>query len=207
MQDIIRLFLVRTLSVALVILGATLLDSEFPTTPRQNGVLAFLTVGIPTVALAAWARPAQTPRRLVLSSAHFVIPAAIAIGAVCLLVYEAYLAVDDVTAARTAYTTAAILCGILLIPFAQPPNRYWAGGAEVNGDWKPMALAGVMLALYFVILAVDPIKDFYEMRYLSVFGYAFILLAVGAWAAGLLWFWRWNLPRQAKRFWQYMTAD
>ena len=154
MLDIIRLFLVRTLSVALVILGCTLLDSAFPTTPRQNGVLAFLTVGIPTLALAAWARPAQTPRRLILSSAHFVVPAAVSIAGVSFGVYELFLHYDSVETARTAMTTVAILCGLILIVFAQPPVRFFAGGANVNGDWRPTLLAAAMILVYVGILEV-----------------------------------------------------
>jgi cation-transporting ATPase E len=205
MLDIIRLFLVRTLSVALVILACTLVSSEFPTTPRQNGVLAFATVGIPTLALAAWARPAQTPRRLVLSSAHFVVPAAISIAATSFGVYELFLWNSDVETARSALTTAAVLCGILLIPFAQPPTRAFTGGAELNGDWRTILLAVAMVGLYVAILAIDPLRSFYEMRVLSAPSYVLIVLIVTAWATALRGFWRWNLPAQAKNLWRYLN--
>jgi cation-transporting ATPase E len=206
MLDIIRLFLVRTLSVALVILACTLVSSEFPTTPRQNGVLAFLTVGIPTLALAAWARPAHTPRQLVLSSAHFVVPAAISIALVTFGVYELFLWDSDVNTARSALTTAAVLCGILLLPFAQPPIRAFVGGAQHNGDWRTVALAAVMVLLYVAILAIGPVRSFYELTVLSAPSYALIVLIVAAWAVALRTFWRWNLPEQAKSLWRYMTA-
>jgi len=207
MLDIIRLFLVRTLSVALVILGATLFGSEFPTTPRQNAVLATLTVGIPTLALAAWARPAKTPRRLILSSGHFVLPAALSIAWVGLAVYQFYLSTTgDVVEARTAYTTAAILCGILLIPFAQPPTRAFAGGAELNGDWRPAILAAAMLALYVVIVAVAPIREFYELRVLSLSGYVLIAHVVIGWAFLLRLFWRADLPQRAERLYRWLIS-
>ncbi len=205
MLDIIRLFLVRTLSVALVILAATLVSAAFPTTPRQNGVLAFLTVGIPTLALAAWARPARTPRRLVLSSAHFVVPAALSIAAVSFAIYQLFLWTSDVETARSALVTTAILCGLVLIPFAQPPSPAFVGGAEFNGDWRPMVLAVMMVALYGVLLAIDPMRDFYELEVLSVPAYVLIAFAVGGWGVALRAFWRWDLPGQSRRLWRWLT--
>jgi cation-transporting P-type ATPase E len=205
MLDIIRLFLVRTLSVAIVILACTLVSAAFPTTPRQNGVLAFATVGIPTLALAAWARPAQTPRRLVLSSAHFVVPAAVSIALASFGVYELFLWNSDVETSRSALTTAAVLCGILLIPFAQPPIREFVGGAELNGDWRTLLLAAAMVAVYIAILAIGPLRTFYELRVLSVPSYALIVLIVAAWAVALRAFWRANLPGQARNLYRYLT--
>lgn len=207
MLDIIRLFLVRTLSVALVILACTLVGSAFPTTPRQNGALAFLTVGIPTVALAAWARPAHTPKRLVLSSAHFVVPAAISIAVATFAVYEAALWTSDLHAARTALTITAILCGVILILFAQPPVRFFVGGAELNGDWRTLLLALAMVALYPVILLIAPFRKFYEQEWLSTPGYIFVVAVALTWAWALRKFWRWNLPGQTRRLWRFLTAD
>jgi cation-transporting ATPase E len=207
MLDIIRLFLVRTLSVALVILAATLVGAEFPTTPRQNGALAFLTVGIPTLALAAWARPAHTPRRLLLSSAHFVIPAAISIAITSFVVYQVALWVSDVDTARTALTLTSILCGVTLIAFAQPPTEKFVGGAELNGDWKIIGLCAAMFGMYLVILFVDPFRRFYEQEFLVAPAYLLIAVWAFAWAFTLRAFWRWNLPDQSRRFWRYLTAD
>ena len=207
MLDIIRLFLVRTLSVALVILACTFVAAQFPTTPRQNGVLAFATVGIPTLALAAWARPAQTPRRLVLSSAHFVVPAAVSIALATFGVYELFLWNSDVDTSRSALTTAAVLCGILLLVFAQPPTRAFVGGAELNGDWRTLLLAGAMVLLYVAILAIGPLRTFYELRVLSAPSYALIVLIVAAWAFALRAFWRANLPGQAKNLYRYLTEE
>jgi cation-transporting ATPase E len=207
MLDIIRLFLVRTLSVALVIFACALIGAEFPTTPRQNGVLAFLSVGIPTLALAAWARPAKTPRQLVLYSAHFVVPAAISIALVTFGVYELFLWKSDVDTSRSALTTTAVLCGILLLVFAQPPTRAFVGGAPLNGDRRTVVLAAMMALLYVAIMAIGPLRKFYELRVLSPQSYAFIVLIVAGWAAALLAFWRWNLPEHAKELYRWVTEE
>jgi cation-transporting ATPase E len=191
MQDIIRLFLVRTFSVALIILATSLLGQHFPLSPRHNGVLALLTVGIPTVLLAIWARPGVTPHRLLPAASHFVIPAALTITGVSLVVNSFYLSVtDDLTLARTALTTTTVLCGLLLILFLQPPSPAWTGGAPLVGDWRPVALAAAMLALYVVILAVGPLRRFAEMDTLHWSGYAMLALVVTAWAVALRFIWR-----------------
>ena len=57
MQEIVRLFLVRSLSVALVILGAAFLGEAFPVTPRHTALISMLAVGGPAFVLAATAKP------------------------------------------------------------------------------------------------------------------------------------------------------
>jgi cation-transporting ATPase E len=199
MQDIIRLFLVRTLYVALIILGASLTTDRFPITPKHSAVMALLTVGIPTLALAAWAQPGTTPRRLVPSAGRFVVPAALGIAAVALAMYHFFLSTTgDVAMARTALTTTTVLCGVTLIPFAQPPNEAWTGGSPLNGDWRPVALALAMLALYGLILALPGVRHFYELALLPLSGYVIIALVVVGWAVSLRFFWRLQVDRRLR---------
>ncbi|HEU5423484.1 MAG TPA: HAD-IC family P-type ATPase, partial [Nitrolancea sp.] len=87
MEDIVCLFLARTLSLAFVILVVALFAVDFPVTPKHNSLLALLTVGIPTLAMAAWAQPGLTPRHIIVSTTRFVLPAAATIGFVCLIVF------------------------------------------------------------------------------------------------------------------------
>jgi cation-transporting ATPase E len=200
MQDIIRLFLVRTIYVSLIILITSLLGEAFPVTPRHNGVLALLTVGIPTVALALWARPGATPRRLLPSVGHFVVPAALTITGVSLVVFMFYLSVtDDVALARTALTTTTVLCGLLLIPFLLPPTPAWTGGAPLSGDWRPTVLAVAMLLLYIVILRVEPLRRFAELGALSLVEYTMIGLVVLGWAVLLRSIWRFQVGAKIRR--------
>ncbi len=63
------------------------------------------------------------------------------------------------------------------------------------------------VAVYGVILKVDTLRDFYEMKVLTVPGYILIVALVLGWAYLLRAFWRWNLPRQSRRLWRYLTAD
>lgn len=195
MQDIFRLFLVRTLYVAMVISFVSLANEAFPVTPKQNGLLAMLTVGIPTIFLAAWARPGETPRRLVVAAGHFVVPAAISIATLTLTVYFFFLSMGStVEEARTALTITMVLCGLLLIPFVEPPTAGWAGGDnEVAGDRRPSYMAAGMLALFLLALYVEPLRNFYELETLPFAGYLLIVFAVTGWATLLRYAWRLRL--------------
>jgi hypothetical protein len=63
------------LYATLIILATLIIEAGFPFVPKQHAVL--LTVGLPTVALALWARPEQRTRRaLNRQLLHFVVPAA-----------------------------------------------------------------------------------------------------------------------------------
>ncbi len=201
MQDIIRLFLARTLSLALVIVVVALLGAPFPTSPKQNNLVALVTVGIPTLALALWARPGLAPRRILPSTARFVVPAALTIAGVLLTTYLFFLdTTGDALVARTALTLTAILCGITLIPFAQPPSPAWVGGVELRGDRKPLAVAVAMLGLSIASLTWPTSRAFFELRLLPRPGYAMVALAVLGWASGLRFLWRLDSPERLRAF-------
>lgn len=88
MKDILRLFLTRVVYSALLIIAVAIIGLGFPFLPTQTALLSFLTVGLPTLALAVWARPGPLPRRSILREiAHFVIPASASIFFFGLLIY------------------------------------------------------------------------------------------------------------------------
>jgi cation-transporting ATPase E len=87
MSDILRLFLTRALMVALLIVSCAVISVGFPYVPKHVTLLTLLTVGIPTLALAAWARPGVKKRRLLRSVIHFVMPASTTVFACALLVF------------------------------------------------------------------------------------------------------------------------
>ncbi len=191
MEDVIRLFLTRTLTVALVILIASLLGSRFPLTPRQNAALAFITAGIPAFVLALWARPGATPRALLPAAAHFVLPAALTQTALSIAVYELFLALGGgLGPARTALTVTTVLCGVLLVPFVRPPAPEWTGGVPLAGDRRVLALAAALAVLAAISFFVPSLRRFYELERLPWSAYAVIGFAVLGWAAALRWLWR-----------------
>ncbi|HQZ90058.1 MAG TPA: HAD-IC family P-type ATPase [Thermomicrobiales bacterium] len=197
MQDIIRLFLIRALYTSLLIFGATQLRVEFPTTPKQSGLIAMLTVGIPVLFLALWAKPGVTPRRLIPSSGYFVVPAGVSIAIAGLTIYAAILSLGGKPEeARTAITVTSIACGLLLLPFLSPPSPAWVGGDELTGDRRPALLAGAILVLFVAGMFVGPLRDFYELIHLPLSIYVLIGFVVIGWASLLRFVWRLQLlPR------------
>jgi len=88
MKDILRLFLTRVLYAALLIIATSIIGLGFPFIPKQNALLVAMGVGLPTLALAIWARPGPLPKRgLLREIAHFVFPAAFSVFVFGLIVY------------------------------------------------------------------------------------------------------------------------
>jgi cation-transporting ATPase E len=200
MESIFRLFLTRTLSLTLLILAVSLLNDPFPVSPRHTALIAMLTVGIPALFLAVWAKAGATGKLVVLSGAGFVLPAAIGIAAVGLIVYEFFLATtDDVELARTALTLTATGCGLLLILFLEPPTPAWAAANPVSGDWRPTLLAVGLGALFIAFMSIGVFRDFYELVLPDAWGFAIIALVVMAWAFGLRAFWQFNPARRLRQ--------
>jgi cation-transporting ATPase E len=194
MEDVVRLLLTRTLYVLLLVIATRIVEVPFPVTPKHNSILALLTVGIPILAIAAWARPGAPPRSVMRSTSHFILPAAFTIAIVALAVYLAYLGMTgDAQVARTALTTATVFCGLLLIPFVEPPTRFWEGGDDLSGDWRPAILALGMLLAYGVVLAVPGLRGFFELSPLRIVDYLIIAAGVAIWALLLRLIWRTKL--------------
>jgi cation-transporting ATPase E len=191
MLHIMRLFLVRTLYVMLIIGGTALLNVAFPVTPRQNALLAILTVGIPTLALAAWAKPGPPRGSAILSTSRFVVPSALTATAFLLPLYVLYARLGhDVELARTVLTIAAALCGLLLILFVEPPSPFWVGGEELNGSLRPVVLAGAMLVLLGTILAVPVLRQGFELTTIRAVDLVIIEIVVVAYLFAVRWVWR-----------------
>jgi cation-transporting ATPase E len=194
MFDVVRLLLTRTLYQVFLIVGAAMIQLPFPLSPKHNTIIALLTVGIPTIALVAWARPGQPPARLIRAISHFVLPASLTMAFVGLEIYLGFVAVTgDVAMAQTAMTTALTLCGILLIVFVEPPSAWWVGGDEYSGDKRPTILAGFMLAALLTAMAIPQSRDFFELTVLGPVESLVVLAVVLLWGLGLRMIWRGRL--------------
>jgi cation-transporting ATPase E len=202
MQDIVRLFLVRMLTVAFVVLGTSLLGEQFPILPQHNGVLALLTVGIPTLALAVWAKPGTPVKSLLKAAVPFVVPASISIAVVSLALYALFESLtSDVALARTVLTTTMVFCGLLLIPFLEPPTEAWVGAHDLNGDWRPTILAAAMFVLYFIFMIVPQLRHFYRLELLGAADLIVITFVVIGWASVQRFIWRLKLFERAGQRW------
>jgi cation-transporting ATPase E len=190
MQEIVRLFLVRSLSVALVILGAAFLGEAFPVTPRHTALISMLAVGGPSFVLAATARPGPSKHFLVRSAVDFILPAAFSIALVSLSVYEVYTWLEEpLNHARTALTITATMCGLLLVPYAAFTTDDWLKPEILRRRPHVTLLTVVLFACVAVIFAVPILRDFYELDVLSPVGYLGCMAAVAIWAVLLKAIW------------------
>jgi cation-transporting ATPase E len=128
---------------------------------------------------------------VILSGVQFVLPAAISIAAVGLVVYEFFLSTsNDTDLARTALTLTAIGCGLLLLPFLEPPSPAWVAANPVSGDWRPTLLAAGMGGLFVAFMLIEVTRSFYELVLPDAWGFALIGLVIVAWAVILRSIWR-----------------
>jgi cation-transporting ATPase E len=212
MQSVLKLFLTRTFFLALLIIAVVMVGT-FPFSPRQSALLSFLTAGIPAVALAAWARPARARRGGALGRiASFAVPASLAVTLVGLLLFVVYCVpvfevargsatVDEINAtlkdtlprAQTVVISFLAVCGLLLVMFVEPPNRFWAGIDEPSGDRRPTWLAiGLLLGL-LAIAFVPFLSGLFDLRPVKLLDAAVIAAAAAVWVFVVRWAWRRHL--------------
>jgi cation-transporting P-type ATPase E len=202
MEAIIRLFLSRGFYMGLIIIGVSLLGYPFPSTPKLDTLLAMLTIGAPILALAYWATPGDTPKHILRSASHFVVPAAILTALLGIGVYVTAIEVTgDMFLAREVLVTTSILCGIVLVAYVHPPHRWFAIVEQTTGDWKPAGVAALMALGYVLILAIPPLRDFYELQILRPETYLAILAAVVIWSFILRFVWKLHLVARFAAAW------
>ena len=191
MYDTVKLFLARSLTATAVIVGALLVEAPFPITPRHNSLVALMAVGIPTLALAAWAAPIRPRERLLRSIGPFIIPAVLTSALVGLIVYLAFWRVTaNVSTSQSALTTTLVGCGLLLVFFAQPSSKWIAGGDGMIGDWRPAALVAVLAILFMVGVYLPAVRIIFDFARLPAATLAPLVLIVILWAISLRWIWR-----------------
>ncbi|MEZ4596600.1 MAG: HAD-IC family P-type ATPase [Chloroflexota bacterium] len=138
MTDSMALFLTRVLYMALAILVTALAGLAMPVDPKHNTVVALLTVGIPALALAYWARPSRAGFDAVRSILALVVPPAVVLAALGLPLYWWASSTMTLPEARTAFTTFAVLCGLLLLPLLHPPVAVSFTSAHPRATaWRP----------------------------------------------------------------------
>ncbi len=203
MQDSLHLFLARAMYMSMVIFGAALLGLVIPVSPRHNTVLALITVGIPAIFLAVWARPARPGLDSLRRILRLVIPPATACAMLALPIYAWYIRGGDVQLARTAFTTFAVFCGLALLPLLEPPIGESMSGPDADGsDWRPTLLALGLLALFGLFFALEPVRAFFELTPLSWGDVALLAVLALAWALLVMLFWRVRLVDRLRITWR-----
>jgi cation-transporting ATPase E len=213
MQDILKLYLARIGTFALVILSSMMVGGMFPIALRQGSLVTLLSVGIPTVLLAVWAQPRPLPKAgLLRRLAHFVLPPVALTSLLGLLLFygslileasasvgiEPGLTPDQIDQiyqnalpiAQTALASFMVLCGLLLVVFVEPPTPWWEGGDRLSGDWRPTLLAAVLLIAFGVVSLVPSLRVVFALAALGWAHAGLVAAAVLVWLCLVRWAWR-----------------
>ncbi|MCL4826865.1 MAG: hypothetical protein KJZ95_05820, partial [Caldilinea sp.] len=92
--------------------------------------------------------------------------------------------------AQTSLVTFFVLAGVLIMVFAEPPLRWFAGGSPYRGHWLVGAAAVVLIAAYYVLLLLPGLRSFFELVPLPLFFHVAILTMTVLWALLLRMMWR-----------------
>ncbi len=183
-----RLYMTKTVYAATLILLVAIPGFAFPFLPRHLTLAAFLTIGIPSFVLAL--APSDGPLyrgRLLRALAAFAVPAGVATALGSIL---SFFLVDTVfggslEAGRTAATTTLIILGLsFVLLLERGPGR-----EHIAIQSYMLALVAGLGALFALILAAAPVRDFFEMALLDASQWFLALLsaAAGLTIASLLW--------------------
>jgi cation-transporting ATPase E len=200
MQDILKLFLARIATMTLIIMSS-LIIGVFPINVRHGSLTTLLTVGVPAVLLAMWARPGRSDRHTTLGRrlAHFVLPSSLLASLLGLIVFYGTLFLrvptigpvqliidplaygDAVAVGQTSLSAFIILTGLLLVVFVEPPTPWWTGGDVLSGDKRPAALAAALGVALVAALALPIFRSFFELAVLDPIDIALVLIATVIW--------------------------
>ena len=210
MQDILKLYMSRMVYVILLVVSTGIV-SGFPFSPKHSSMVALLTVGLTSLALAAWSKPAPVPhtsllRRLI----HFALPSAFIQSIFGLGIYLAYLvpAYQSATAlspniqdpvilfdqallvGQTALAIFSIFCGLLMVVFVEPPTEWWTGGAVLSVDKRPALLSLGLFVAFIIFLFLPGASRFFDFTRLKYYDYFIIGGVAIIWALVLRFTWR-----------------
>ena len=177
-----RLYLTKSVYAAVLIALTSVLGFTFPFLPRHLTVAALLTIGIPSFVLAL--APSEGPLyrgRLLRALAAFAVPAGIgiAVGSMLSFFFVDSLAGGTVEEGRTAATTTLIVLGLCFILLLERgPGR-----EHITIQSYMLAMIAGLGALFALILAAEPVRDFFELEMLVAGQWFLALLSV---AMGLL---------------------
>ncbi|MEX0972757.1 MAG: HAD-IC family P-type ATPase [Solirubrobacterales bacterium] len=183
-----RLYLTKSVYAAALIVLVAIPGWAFPFLPRHLTLAAFLTIGIPSFVLAL--APSDGPLyrgRLLRALAAFAVPAglATALGSIlCFFLVDTVFG-GSLEAGRTAATTTLIVLGLAFVLLLERgPGR-----EHIAIQSYMLAMVAGLGALFAGILAIGPLRHFFEMTMLSSAQWFVALLcaAVGLTIASLLW--------------------
>jgi magnesium-transporting ATPase (P-type) len=183
-----RLYLTKSVYAAALIVLVAVPGFAFPFLPRHLTLAAFITIGIPSFVLAL--APSDGPLyrgRLLRALAAFAVPAglATAIGSIlCFFLVDTVFG-GSLEAGRTAATTTLIVLGLAFVLLLERgPGR-----EHIAIQSYMLAMVAGLGALFALILAAAPVREFFDMALLDATQWFLALLcsAVGLTIASVMW--------------------
>ncbi|MGN6216860.1 MAG: cation-translocating P-type ATPase, partial [Solirubrobacterales bacterium] len=183
-----RLYLTKTVYAATLILLVAVPGFAFPFLPRHLTVAGLLTIGIPSFVLAL--APSDGPLyrgRLLRALAAFAVPAGVAtaLGSILSFFLVDTVAGGSLQDGQTAATTTLIVLGLCFILLLERgPGR-----EHIAIQSNMLAMVAALGAVFAGILAIAPLRDFFDMALLSApeWFLALFSAAVGLAIASVLW--------------------
>jgi magnesium-transporting ATPase (P-type) len=183
-----RLYLTKTIYAATLIMLVAVPGFAFPFLPRHLTLAAFLTIGVPSFVLAL--APSDGPLyrgRLLRALAAFAVPAGVAtaLGSILSFFLVDVVFGGSLEEGRTAATTTLIVLGLCFVLLLERgPGR-----EHIAIQSYMLAMVAGLGALFALILAAAPVRDFFEMTMLSAGQWFVALLSAtaGLTIASLLW--------------------
>ncbi len=194
-----RLYVTKSVYAVTLIVLVAVPGFAFPFLPRHLTMAAFLTIGIPSFVLALVPSDGPLYRgRLLRALGAFAVPAGVATGIAsilsCFLVST--VAGAGLEAGRTAATTTLVVLGLAFVLLLErgPGREHIA-----IQSYMLMMIFGLG-AIFALMLAIEPVREFFELELLSGAQWFLALLsaAVGMAIASVLWrlpvIERWEVP-------------
>ena len=203
MQSILKLYLSRIGTVASLIV-ASLVIGVFPLQVRNGSAVTLFSVGLPTLALAVWARPGPVRERgLARDLVGFAVPAVILSTAIGLLVFYGGIFIEAgfpepqggetpvqlgqlvaaaIPFAQTALTGFLVFCGLGLFAFVLPAAQ----------DRRPLLMAAG-LAVLFLVVMLTPLRELFALEPAKATEVVAVFAALAVWISALAAAWRWRL--------------
>jgi cation-transporting ATPase E len=212
MQDVLKLYLSRITTSMLLILSAVIVGGVFPITLRQRPLFTTLTVSLPALLLALWARPGRPLKNSSLAAElmHFALPPTITSTLFGLVVFYGLLSIrllqgaepisleaelllassSIVDLSQTALVAFLTIVGLLLVIFVEPPTEWWTGADELSGDWRPTLLTIGLFLAFAAILVIPSLQSFFDIAPLQWLDIIMVVFASVAWLFATRYAWR-----------------
>jgi magnesium-transporting ATPase (P-type) len=183
-----RLYLTKTVYAAALILLVAVPGFAFPFLPRHLTLAGLITIGVPSFVLALMPSDGPLYRgRLLRALAAFAVPAGLgtALGSIISFFLVDTVFGGSLAAGRTAATTSLIVLGLCFVLLLErgPGREHIA----IQGYMLVMAIS--LSGLFAGILALPPLRDFFDMVLLdaSQWFLALVSAAIGLAIASVLW--------------------